>query len=36
MSNESQKRALRNYRDRLAGRGMARFEVLGLDVDRGA
>ena len=34
MSNASQKRALRNYRDRLAGRGMARFEVLGLDVDR--
>jgi hypothetical protein len=34
MSNTSQKRAIRNYRDRLAGRGMARFEVLGLDTDR--
>src|SRR5271166_214412 len=30
----SQKRALRNYRSRLAERGMARFEVLGLDLDR--
>jgi hypothetical protein len=30
----SQKRALRNYRNRLAERGMARFEVLGRDADR--
>jgi hypothetical protein len=30
----SQKRALRNYRSRLAEQGMARFEVLGLDADR--
>ncbi len=30
----SQKRALRNYRSRLAERGLARFEVLGLDADR--
>jgi len=29
-----QKRALRNYRNRLNARGMARFEVLGLDADR--
>lgn len=29
-----QKRALRNYRQRLESRGMARFEVLGLDHDR--
>ena len=35
MSNTSQKRALKNYRDRLNERGMARFEVLGLDADRG-
>ena len=34
MSEASQKRALKNYRDRLNQRGMARFEVLGLDVDR--
>ena len=34
MSNISQKRALRNYRSRLVKRGMARFEVLGLDADR--
>jgi len=27
----SQKRALKNYRRRLSERGMARFEVLGLD-----
>lgn len=31
----SQKRAIRNYRSRLKGRGLARFEVLGLDADRG-
>jgi len=34
MSNRSQKRALRNYRKRLHQRGLARFEVLGLDGDR--
>ena len=34
MSETSQKRALRNYRRRLGKRGMARFEVLGLDADR--
>jgi hypothetical protein len=34
MSNTAQKRALRNYRTRLVKRGMARFEVLGLDADR--
>jgi hypothetical protein len=35
MGNAAQKRALRNYRSRLVKRGMARFEVLGLDADRG-
>jgi hypothetical protein len=30
----SQKRATRNYRHRLRQRGMARFDVLGLDADR--
>ncbi len=30
----SQKRAIKNYRTRLGERGMARFEVLGLDTDR--
>jgi hypothetical protein len=30
----SQRRAIRSYRDRLHARGMARFEVLGLDTDR--
>jgi len=30
----SQKRAIKNYRHRLSKRGMARFEVLGLDTDR--
>lgn len=30
----SQKRAIRNYRSRLGKRGLARFEVLGLDGDR--
>lgn len=30
----SQKRAIRNYRSRLSKRGLARFEVLGLDGDR--
>jgi hypothetical protein len=34
MANSAQKRALRNYRGRLVKRGMARFEVLGLDADR--
>ena len=34
MGNTAQRRALRNYRTRLAKRGMARFEVLGLDADR--
>jgi hypothetical protein len=34
MPNTSQNRALRNYRSRLTERGMARFEVLGLDADR--
>jgi outer membrane protein TolC len=34
VSATSQKRALRNYRRRLNKRGMARFEVLGLDADR--
>jgi hypothetical protein len=30
----SQKRAIKKYRSRLSERGLARFEVLGLDVDR--
>jgi hypothetical protein len=34
VANMSQKRALRNYRKRLTARGVARFEVLGLDADR--
>jgi len=34
MGDISQKRALHNYRKRLNQRGMARFEVLGLDADR--
>ncbi len=34
MGNTSQERAIRNYRKRLQKRGMARFEVLGLDGDR--
>ena len=34
MSDTSQDRALRNYRKRLRERGLARFEVLGLDADR--
>jgi outer membrane protein TolC len=34
VGNLSQKRALRNYRKRIKERGMARFEVLGLDADR--
>ena len=35
MATPSQKRALKNYRLRLKRRRMARFEVLGLDADRG-
>jgi hypothetical protein len=34
MGSKSQKRAIKNYRNRLHKRGMARFEVLGLDGDR--
>jgi hypothetical protein len=34
MGSTSQTRALKNYRKRLYLRGMARFEVLGLDSDR--
>ena len=34
MSSTSQKRAIRNYRSRLTARGVTRFEVLGLDLDR--
>ena len=34
MSDTSQKRAMTNYRRRIHERGMARFEVLGLDADR--
>jgi transposase len=32
--NSSQKRAIKNYRSRLSERGLARFEVLGLNADR--
>lgn len=35
MSNRAQKRAIKNYRSRLRKRGVVRFEVLGLDGDRG-
>jgi hypothetical protein len=34
MSNAAQKRAIKNYRRRLQKRGIARFEVLGLNGDR--
>ena len=34
MAETSQKRALKNYRKRLTERGLARFEVLGLQKDR--
>jgi hypothetical protein len=34
LSTTPQKRALKNYRKRLNQRGLARFEVLGLDGDR--
>lgn len=32
--NSSQKRAVQDYRSRLSQRGLARFEVLGLNADR--
>jgi hypothetical protein len=34
VTNSAQKRAIKNYRSRLRKRGVARFEVLGLDSDR--
>ncbi len=34
MSKTSQRRAIENYRSRLAERGMVRFEVIGRDTDR--
>jgi hypothetical protein len=34
MGDTAQNRAIRNYRTRLTERGIARFEVLGLDADR--
>lgn len=34
MSTTPQKRALKNYRRRLEERGLARFEILGLNADR--
>jgi hypothetical protein len=34
MGSAAQTRALKNYRKRLSKRGLARFEVLGLDSDR--
>lgn len=34
MGDTSQGRAIKNYRNRLVERGMARFEVLGRDSDR--
>jgi hypothetical protein len=34
MGDTSQRRAIDNYRKRLKQRGIARFEVLGLDTDR--
>jgi hypothetical protein len=34
MSDTSQNRAIKNYRSRLRKKGVARFEVLGLDADR--
>lgn len=34
MTKASQKRAVEKYRDRLGSRGLARFEVQGLDADR--
>lgn len=34
MAISSQRRAIQNYRFRLSERGLARFEVLGLETDR--
>src|ERR1700733_7740303 len=34
MSNPAQKRTIKNFRSRLQKKGLARFEVLGLDTDR--
>jgi len=34
MTSSSQRRAIKTYRSRLSERGIARFEVLGLDKDR--
>lgn len=34
MADTSQTRAIKSYRQRLSCRGMARFEVMGLDLDR--
>jgi hypothetical protein len=34
MEDNSQRRAVKTYRSRLGDRGLARFEVLGLDSDR--
>jgi hypothetical protein len=34
MSNSAQQRAIKNYRSRLKKKGVARFEVLGLESDR--
>jgi hypothetical protein len=34
MTDTAQKRAIKSYRSRLRKRGVARFEVLGLDADR--
>lgn len=34
MSSPAQKRAIKDYRSRLRKKGVARFEVLGLDTDR--
>lgn len=34
MSNAAQRKAIRNYRERLTQRGFKRFEVMALDTDR--
>lgn len=34
MNSTSQKRAIKNYRDRLTERGLSRFEVMGPEGDR--
>lgn len=34
MGNTAQKRAIENYRSRLAERGIARFEIQAFDADR--